>query len=359
MSRLQAQTIASTGSTGYVTPGRPTAIRCGGSSTSTRRAEQIGRIDTAAAGPGAPVPPGMHRLPGPGEFVASPALRDLLASTPDAQLADRFPGRLVGMIGDAGTARARFPHRGRRATRRRSSRSATVPSGPPRPPDIAPRDCPSGCYAGIPANGLLLSSPSSRLAADLPAARPRRLGHPARGGPARAAVRGHAAGRCHPAPGRDRLGVEATVSPLAGTAAGFGIFYLVRPAGRDPVQRFARCSRPTCHRAGGVCSGGRWRARGVRAGGEVRAETRTDIAFRRHPAGHAQAAAGVAADPARPRPRRAGVLHRPTAGDVERSGARLPPGHPVRDDRPGDRRAVADHGRGPAARLAGPPPGQP
>jgi hypothetical protein len=54
-------------------------------------------------GPRAPVPPGVAVLPGAGEMVVSPALRDLLA-TPDGRLlAARFGGaRVVGTIGDAG-----------------------------------------------------------------------------------------------------------------------------------------------------------------------------------------------------------------------------------------------------------------
>ena len=62
--------------------------------------ESIGRIDVAPTGPDAPVPPGLGELPGPGELVVSPALRDLLASTPAAELGDRFRGRQVGILGD-------------------------------------------------------------------------------------------------------------------------------------------------------------------------------------------------------------------------------------------------------------------
>jgi hypothetical protein len=61
--------------------------------------ELIGRVDVAATGPDAPVPPGIAALPGPGEFYASPELSKLLAATPAAQLADRFPGTQVGIIG--------------------------------------------------------------------------------------------------------------------------------------------------------------------------------------------------------------------------------------------------------------------
>ena len=59
----------------------------------------IERIDVAATGPRSPVPPGIPRLPGPGQFYVSPALARLLRSTPAGQLGDRFPGQEVGTIG--------------------------------------------------------------------------------------------------------------------------------------------------------------------------------------------------------------------------------------------------------------------
>jgi hypothetical protein len=58
----------------------------------------------AALGPHPPVPPGLERLPGPGEVAVSPAMRRLLASTPDDQLDDRYPGRVTATIGDEGLA---------------------------------------------------------------------------------------------------------------------------------------------------------------------------------------------------------------------------------------------------------------
>ena len=61
----------------------------------------IGRLDIGATGPAAPVPPGVPKLPGPGEYYVSPALADLLRSTPADQLGDRFPGHQIGTIGDA------------------------------------------------------------------------------------------------------------------------------------------------------------------------------------------------------------------------------------------------------------------
>ncbi|NUU20126.1 MAG: ABC transporter permease, partial [Streptomycetaceae bacterium] len=62
---------------------------------------EIARVDVAATGPDAPVPPGIPRLPGPGEYYASPALAELIRDTPADQLAARFPGTPVGTIGSA------------------------------------------------------------------------------------------------------------------------------------------------------------------------------------------------------------------------------------------------------------------
>jgi hypothetical protein len=59
------------------------------------------RVDVAALGPHSPLPPGLRRLPGPGELAVSPALRRLMADVPAAQLADRYPGRPVETIGRA------------------------------------------------------------------------------------------------------------------------------------------------------------------------------------------------------------------------------------------------------------------
>ncbi len=61
----------------------------------------IDRFDVAATGTSSPVPPGITHDPGPGQYYASPALAALLRSTPADQLADRYPGRLAGTIGDA------------------------------------------------------------------------------------------------------------------------------------------------------------------------------------------------------------------------------------------------------------------
>ncbi len=64
--------------------------------------QTLRRLDVAALGPGAPVPPGITRLPAPGTYDASPALAALLRTVPADQLGARFPGRLAGPIGQAG-----------------------------------------------------------------------------------------------------------------------------------------------------------------------------------------------------------------------------------------------------------------
>ena len=63
--------------------------------------QNIDRFDVAATGASSPVPPGITRDPGPGQYYASPALAALLRSTPADELAGRYPGRLAGIIGDA------------------------------------------------------------------------------------------------------------------------------------------------------------------------------------------------------------------------------------------------------------------
>ena len=65
------------------------------------RGQTIERLDVARLGPGAPVPPGVSRLPGAGEYYASPALAALIRSVPADELGDRFPGHLAGTIGDS------------------------------------------------------------------------------------------------------------------------------------------------------------------------------------------------------------------------------------------------------------------
>jgi hypothetical protein len=62
--------------------------------------QTIERLDVAALGRRAPVPPGITRLPGPGQYYASPALAALLRTVPRDELGARYPGTLIGTIGD-------------------------------------------------------------------------------------------------------------------------------------------------------------------------------------------------------------------------------------------------------------------
>jgi hypothetical protein len=66
----------------------------------------ISRLDVAALGPDAPVPPGITSLPPAGGYYASPALAALLKSVPAGQLGERFPGKMIGAIGQAGLSGA-------------------------------------------------------------------------------------------------------------------------------------------------------------------------------------------------------------------------------------------------------------
>ena len=66
------------------------------------RGQDITWVNVAALGPRPVLPPGLSRLPGPGQLAVSPALARLLAATPADQLGDRFGGgRVTGTVGDA------------------------------------------------------------------------------------------------------------------------------------------------------------------------------------------------------------------------------------------------------------------
>jgi FtsX-like permease family len=64
--------------------------------------QTINRLDVAALGPNAPVPPGITQLPPTGDYYASPALAALLKTVPADELGERFPGKMIGTIGQAG-----------------------------------------------------------------------------------------------------------------------------------------------------------------------------------------------------------------------------------------------------------------
>ena len=68
------------------------------------RGQTIERLEIAPLGPHAPVPPGISKLPGAGQYYASPALAALMRSAPRDQLGARFAGQQAGTIGRAALA---------------------------------------------------------------------------------------------------------------------------------------------------------------------------------------------------------------------------------------------------------------
>jgi hypothetical protein len=89
------------------TQGAPVSYKAGSTSAAELwnysndifKGQTIERLDVAALGPGAPVPPGITKLPASGQYYASPALAALIRSVPSDQLGDRFPGSPAGTIG--------------------------------------------------------------------------------------------------------------------------------------------------------------------------------------------------------------------------------------------------------------------
>jgi hypothetical protein len=65
----------------------------------------VQRLDVAALSADAPVVPGLSRLPGAGQYAASPALARLLTDVPRDELADRFAAAAAGEIGVEGLTR--------------------------------------------------------------------------------------------------------------------------------------------------------------------------------------------------------------------------------------------------------------
>jgi ABC-type antimicrobial peptide transport system permease subunit len=85
---------------------RPTHGELWNNSVDFYQGRTINRLDVAALGSDAPVPPGVTQLPPPGDYYASPALAALLRSVPADELGARFPGRMIGTIGHTGLSGA-------------------------------------------------------------------------------------------------------------------------------------------------------------------------------------------------------------------------------------------------------------
>jgi hypothetical protein len=191
------------------------------------QAQRIARLDVAATGPDSPVPPGIPRLPGPGEYYVSPALRDLLRAHPSADLADRFPGREVGTIGDGALP---SPDSLLIVVGRTPEELSKVP-GADRVAGIMttdPSEC-DRCTIGIGAEGitLVLSVVAGALIVPVLIL----IGTATRLAAARREQRFAAMRLVGATPRQVSVisAVESTVAAVAGTLAGIGLFFAFRP----------------------------------------------------------------------------------------------------------------------------------
>ncbi len=190
----------------------------------------IGRIDVAATGPTSPVPPGLGHLPGPGQYYASPALAALLRRTPADQLAGRYAGHLIGTIGDAALP---SPNSLLIVIGRTAGQLARTP-GAVRATEIATTP-PSGCQQdqclpgeGMNANSIDLVMSVVAVAILFPLLI--FIGTATRLSAARREERFAAMRLAGATPRQISLiaAVESTVAAVAGMAAGFGLFFLLR-----------------------------------------------------------------------------------------------------------------------------------
>ncbi|MFF0097222.1 FtsX-like permease family protein [Streptomyces canus] len=190
----------------------------------------IGRVDVAATGPNSPVPPGLSRLPGPGEFYASPALGKLLHSTPAAELADRYPGHQIGTVGNAAlpgpdSLVVVIGHRADQLAKQHDATQVTTIT------TASPSSCNgTNCAvrAGIDDRGIKLILSVAGTALIFPVLI--LIGTATRLAAARREQR-FAAMRLVGATPRQistLSAVESTLAALVGTAVGFGLFYLFR-----------------------------------------------------------------------------------------------------------------------------------
>jgi FtsX-like permease family len=187
----------------------------------------IGRVDVAGTGPDSPVPPGIPRLPGPGEYYASPAMAALLRATPADQLAARYPGRLVGTIGPAAlpspdTLAIVIGHRPDELAHAPHAARITHIQG------TSPGDC-RDCTTAIGAAGIDLVV--SVIAGGMLFPVLIFIGTATRLNAARREERFAAMRLVGATPRQITLltAVEAGVAAVAGTALGFALFYLLRP----------------------------------------------------------------------------------------------------------------------------------
>ncbi|MFG3582243.1 FtsX-like permease family protein [Micromonospora chersina] len=189
--------------------------------------DSIGRVEVAATGPDSPVPPGIPRLPGPGEYYVSPALGELLHTTPAAQLGDRFPGHEIGTIGEVALPSpdslliviGRTPGDLEQLGARKATQIMTT----------SPSVCSRGCYVGINHDGMALVLSIVAVALLFPVLI--FIGTATRLAATRREQR-FAAMRLIGATPRQISVISAVESVLAaavGTAVGFGLFLALRP----------------------------------------------------------------------------------------------------------------------------------
>ncbi|SNQ51732.1 ABC transporter permease [Frankia canadensis] len=190
----------------------------------------IGRVDLAATGPHAPLPPGISRLPGPGQFYASPAMSTLLRSTPGDQLGARYPARQVGLIGaDAlPSPDSLIIVIGRQVGDLAQAPGAELVT---RISTTSPSGCQGDCVdIGINANGiaLILSVVTAALLFPITIF----IGTATRLSAARREQRFASMRLVGATPRQISVisAVESGVAAVAGTAAGFALFPLARPA---------------------------------------------------------------------------------------------------------------------------------
>lgn len=195
-------------------------------SADTFDGKTIGRVDLAATGPESPVPPGIPHLPGPGQLYASPALSELLRSTPYGELGARYGGHQIGVIGSAALPApdSLLIVRGRTVQQMKGVGDLVTSIS-----TTAPRDC-GGCAVGmgINANGMDLVLGVVALAVLFPVLV--FIGAATRLSAARREQRFAAMRLVGGTPRQIAViaTVESAVAALGGVALGFPLFFLIR-----------------------------------------------------------------------------------------------------------------------------------
>lgn len=309
----------------------------------------IGRVDVAAIGPNSPVPPGLSRLPAPGEFYASPALSKILHSTPAAELADRYPGHEVGTVGKAALPGPDslvivIGHRPDQLAKQHDATQVTSIT------TVNPSNCNgTNCTvrAGIDNRGtkLILSVVGTALIFPVLIL----IGTATRLAAARREQRFAAMRLVGATPRQISMisAVESTVAAVIGMAVGFGLFYLFRTQlAAVNLTRTPYFASDLTLRAVDILL--------VAIAVPVGAAIAARIALRRVQVSPLGVTRRVTPRPPRVYrviPLAAGIAelvhHRPGAQGHQRPDLGLRPGNPAGPDRTRHRRPLADHGRSP------------